>query len=260
MNSVNKTLYIPLYGKAFVSRKGIILRDPKAEEIWETEQFPLKGKAKSKWLAYYMGMRSAVFDDWLKEKTDNWENAVVIHLGCGMDSRCLRVSTQGHQWYDVDFPEVIAERRRYFSESETYHMVGQDLRSDDWLSAIPNSQDAIVVMEGVSMYLTHGELTRLVEILCQHFSQVSVLMDCYTVLAAKATKYKNPINSVGVHRVYGLDDPKQLETGTFRFVREHDMTPEEKISELSGMEQSIFRRIYAGNFSRKLYRMYEYSK
>ena len=117
MNSVNKTLYIPLCGKAFVSRKGIILHDPKAEEIWETEQFPLKVKAKSKWLAYYMGMRSAVFDDWLKEKTDNRENAVVIHLGCGMDSRCLRVSTQGHQWYDVDFPEVIAERRRYFSES-----------------------------------------------------------------------------------------------------------------------------------------------
>jgi len=110
------------------------------------------------------------------------------------------------------------------------------------------------------MYLTQGELTRLMEILCRHFFKVSVLMDCYTVLAAKATKYKNPINSVGVHRVYGLDDPRQLETGTFRFVREHDMTPEEKISELSGMEQSIFRRIYAGSFSRKLYRMYEYRK
>ena len=28
MNEVNKTLYIPLYGKAEVSRKGIILQDP----------------------------------------------------------------------------------------------------------------------------------------------------------------------------------------------------------------------------------------
>ena len=33
MNNVNKTLYIPLYGKAYVSRKGIILNDKKAEEI-----------------------------------------------------------------------------------------------------------------------------------------------------------------------------------------------------------------------------------
>ena len=65
MDSVNKTLYIPLYGKASVSRKGIILQDKKAEEIWAEEGFPLKGKAKSKWLTYYMGMRSAVFDRWL---------------------------------------------------------------------------------------------------------------------------------------------------------------------------------------------------
>lgn len=62
MNSVNKTLYIPLYGKSFVSKKGIILRDKKAEEIWQAEGFERKGKSRSKWLAYYMGMRSSVFD------------------------------------------------------------------------------------------------------------------------------------------------------------------------------------------------------
>lgn len=33
MNGVNKTLYIPLYGKSYVSRKNIIIRDKKAEEI-----------------------------------------------------------------------------------------------------------------------------------------------------------------------------------------------------------------------------------
>ena len=46
MNNVNKTLYIPLYGKAYVSRKNIILRDKKAEEIWNAEGFELKGKSK----------------------------------------------------------------------------------------------------------------------------------------------------------------------------------------------------------------------
>ena len=61
MNGINKTLYIPLYGKASVSKKGIILQDKKAEMIWKKEGFDLKGKAKSKWLTYYMGMRSAVF-------------------------------------------------------------------------------------------------------------------------------------------------------------------------------------------------------
>lgn len=84
MNNVNKTLYIPLYGKAFVSKKGIILKDKKAEEIWNSEGFPLKGKMKSKWLAYYMGMRSAVFDKWLIEQMNTNSEAVIVHIGCGM--------------------------------------------------------------------------------------------------------------------------------------------------------------------------------
>ena len=78
MNNVNKTLYIPLYGKAYVSRKGIILHDSKAEQIWAAEGFGLKGKSASKWLAYYMGMRSKVFDDWLTEKIQNKEDAVIL--------------------------------------------------------------------------------------------------------------------------------------------------------------------------------------
>lgn len=90
MENVNKTLYIPLYGKAYVSHKGIILDDKKAEAIWDAEGFELKGKSKSKWLAYYMGMRSAVFDNWLREQMEKDKNAVVLHIGCGMDSRIER--------------------------------------------------------------------------------------------------------------------------------------------------------------------------
>ena len=89
MNSVNKTLYIPLYGKSYVSKKGLFLGDKKAEEIWEAAGFTLKGKSKSKWLAYYMGIRSAVFDEWLNQRMTDLQDAVIIHIGCGMDSRCL---------------------------------------------------------------------------------------------------------------------------------------------------------------------------
>ena len=90
MNNVNKTLYIPLYGKAYVSQLGVILNDHKAEEIWNKEGFELKGKAKSKWLAYYMAMRTKVIDDFVNEEIKKHPNAIVLHLGCGLDSRCLR--------------------------------------------------------------------------------------------------------------------------------------------------------------------------
>ena len=260
MNSVNKTLYIPLYGKAYVSKNGLFLQDPKAEAIWETAGFPLKGKSSSKWLAYYMGIRAAVFDQWVKEQMQAQEDALVIHIGCGLDSRLQRVDASDRNWYDVDFPEVIQERKQYFSESEHYHMVAGDAKDTAWLESIPESKSAIVVMEGLSMYLALPELQQLMANLCDHFTQLSVLMDCYTVLAAKLSKYKNPINDVGVTQVYGLDDPKLVETSDLHFVEEHSMTPEQYINQLIGMEKAIFQKLYAGKTSQKLYRMYEYKK
>jgi len=144
MNNVNKTLYIPLYCKSYVSKKGIILNDKLAENIWEKEAFPLRGKAKSKWLAYYMGMRSRVFDDWVISAVSEAPDSTVIHIGCGLDSRALRVGVPYSLWYDVDFPEVIAERRKHYKESESYKMIEGDARESAWLDKISPSRSAII--------------------------------------------------------------------------------------------------------------------
>lgn len=260
MNNVNKTLYIPLYGKSYVSKKGLFLDDKKAEEIWEIEGFSLKGKSKSKWLAYYMGVRSAVYDEWLKEQLAERDDAVVIHIGCGMDSRIIRVGTENHKWYDVDFPDVMEERKKYYTESADYQMIAGDVRDGKWLTAIREDQSAIVVMEGVSMYLTVEEMQNLTNSLCAHFEKITLLMDCYTSFAAKMSKRRNPINDVGVTEVYGIDDPEIYQNGEFIFIKEHTMVPEKYMDELKGFERFIFSKLYAGGFSKKLYRLFEYQK
>jgi hypothetical protein len=38
------------------------------------------------------------------------------------------------------------------------------------------------------------------------------------------------------------------------------MTPVYLIEELTGMEKKIFKRLYAGRFSKRLYKLYEYRK
>ena len=259
MDNVNRTLYIPLYGKAYVSRRGLLLRDEKAEKIWEEAGIRLKGKAASKWLAYTMGMRAAVFDRWLAENMKQFPDAVILHIGCGLDSRSDRLGTRGHLWFDVDFPEVIRERKRHFSETEEYRMLGGDVRQKNWLEAIPKGGTAVVVMEGVSMYLTVPELLALLKQLSGHFDSAVLLMDTYTVFAAKATRYKNPINEVGVTQVYGFDDPLILTEKTeFRFAGEHSLTPDAMIAELPRREQRFFRTMFAGKMAKKIYRLYEY--
>ena len=155
MDSVNQTLYIPLYGKAAVSKQGILLCDPMAEKIWEQAGFPLRRKSRSRWLAYNMGMRAAVFDRWLSGQMECRPEAAVVHIGCGLDSRCLRVKGPYADWVDGDLPEVISLRRKYSGTSDRYHMMGLDASDAEQIGRLPDRDTAIVVLEGLSMYLTN---------------------------------------------------------------------------------------------------------
>lgn len=261
MNAINKTLYIPLYSKSYVSKKGIILNDKKAEQIWDEVAFELSKKASSKWLCYYMAMRARVFDDWVIEKMNIHNDAVVLHIGCGLDSRNIRVGTLRHPWYDIDFPEVIAERMKYFHQTIDYSMIEADATNKSWLDMIPHNKVAIIIMEGISMYIKPDEFLALLKRLSDHFEHLHLLVDTYTQTACNLSAKRNPVSELGVSQVYGIDDPMTLTQSTnLSFVSQHSMTPNKLIGELCGFEKFIFSHLYAGRISNQMYRMYEYKK
>ena len=98
------------------------------------------------------------------------------------------------------------------------------------------------------------------EMLNRRFGKLVLLMDCYTSLAAKLSKYKNPIKKVGVSKVYGIDNPACLEREKLLYVQEYSMTPQRYVDALSGWEKLIFGKLYAGKMSKKLYKLFEYKK
>ena len=258
MNSTNKTLYIPLYGKSLVSRKGILLHDPKAEEIWAKESFPLNGKAKSKWLAYFMGMRAWSMDRWTRQQLTAMPSAAVLHLGCGLDARSVRVNAPV-PWYDVDMPEVIAVRKQYYQETDLYRMIASAVTQLSGLDALPQGGGAVVVMEGLSMYLPLEDLRRLFGALQARFDRLAIILDAYTQLAVRTSSFKNPIRSVGASVVTGIDDPGVLTLpGRLAFSGQLSLTPEEELSQLKGFEGWFFRRMFAGRATGHLYRLYTY--
>ena len=258
MNEVNKTLFIPLYGKALVSKKGIILKDPTAERIWEAESFPIRGKSRSKWLAYNMAMRARVFDDWTDDMLAQDQEALVLHVGCGLDSRCERVLHSYKAWIDCDLPEVAEIRKKYFKESDFYQIRALDATSPEQLFQLPDSRTAIVILEGVTMYLTSDQLHSFFETLQNKYGRLHILADFYTEFGARASKYKNTVNDVGVNKLYGFDDLQTVLEGLkIRFKAEHTFTPSNLINELKPAERGIFRLLFTGKIYRKIYRLLE---
>ena len=258
MNDVNRTLYIPLYGKSKISKQNIILRDPVAEEIWEQEAFPIHGKSKSRWLAYNMAMRARVFDEWTEKMLRQNENALVLHIGCGLDSRCTRIKAPYVGWIDCDLPDVIAVRRKYYTENDRYRMIPLDASDLNQIRALPDNNAAIVILEGLSMYLTNKQMHGLLQALKEKYLELHILMDVYTGLGARASKYRNPVNDVGVTVLYGVDNLDSVIGGlTIRLAKEFTFTPKEFVDELPPADRLIFKLLFTGRLYRKLYRLYE---
>ena len=248
MNEVNKTLYIPR----------IILNDPSAERIWKEEAFPIRGKSRSRWLAYNMAMRARVFDDWTDSMLQRSNDALVLHIGCGLDSRYMRVKTRYSEWVDCDLPDVIEIRKKYFRENETYHMMPIDASRPEQIESLPDCDTAIVVLEGLSMYLTNSQVRGLLQALDKKYRELYILMDVYTEFGVKASKYKNPVNEVGVTKLYGIDAIESIIDGLrIRFITEHSFTPATLVKKLTPIDRLFFNLLFTGKLYRKIYRLYE---
>jgi hypothetical protein len=56
-------------------------------------------------------------------------------------------------------PRVIASRRQLYSESETYRMVASSVSDPGGLDDLPAGGPALIVAEGLVMYLTAADVT-----------------------------------------------------------------------------------------------------
>ena len=108
------------------------------------------------------------------------------------------------------------------------------------------------------MYLTNRQLNCLLQALGKKYSKLHILMDVYTEFGAKASKYKNPVNDVGVTELFGVDDVQTLLRDTnIKLKSEHSFTPEHLVNELKPSERAFFKLMFSGKLYRKIYRLYE---
>lgn len=79
-----KTLFIPLLAKAEMSKTGLFLRDPKAEEIVANVDFDFTKLKQSKWLSMFLSLRAKLLDDKWLEEIKPTRNVLVVAEGLTM--------------------------------------------------------------------------------------------------------------------------------------------------------------------------------
>lgn len=242
-----------------MSKNNLFIRDTKAEEIISKVNFDFSKLKQSKWLSMYMALRAKIIDEICNKYITENPSTTVIHLGCGLDSRYLRINNKNINWYDIDFKSVIDLRKQFYTETQNYKMIGKSVTDLSWIDKIDiESESILIVAEGLTMYLSEQELRDLVKGINNKFSNVTIVFDAYSKQAVKSSKLKNPVNQMNASIKWGMNNPSEFTilNENLEFIKEYFITSKEK--NLKGLTKFIFENLYCGKISKLLYKIYEF--
>jgi len=108
--------------------------------------------------------RARRLDEWALAFLGEHPAGQVLHLGCGLDSRPLRLARPaGSRWLDVDLPEVADLRRRVYDLPDDVELVGASAADPAWWERVDADRPTLVLAEGLFMYLPPADVHAIVD-------------------------------------------------------------------------------------------------
>jgi O-methyltransferase involved in polyketide biosynthesis len=256
-----ETLFVPLYSKALESRRpNPILIDKTAESILARVDYDftkLRVPAQSR---ITLAMRAKKLDDYVHNYLNHHPHALVLHLGCGLDSRINRLGRPPVPWYDLDYPDVIELRRHFYQETDTYHLLPSSVTDHTWMDAIPQSGPAIIIAEGLLMYLRPDEVKSLIHTLQHRFPGSQLAFDAFSTYTVSRINRHPSIRHTQAQIHWGLDDPTEIEAWgpDIRLLEEYFFTQSPDIPKLSLPFRLIFKLTARIPTARQAHRILHY--
>jgi len=209
LTKVQETLLITLYAKA---QANPILKDEKATQILDRVQYDFTRLKVPQKTAVTVWVRARQLDIYTSQFITDHPNAVILHLGCGLDSRVLRVQPPAARWIDLDMPDVIDLRRKFYAETDAYQMIASSVTDLAWMDQVStHGQPTLVVAEGLMMYLGEEDVRHLILGLQDKFPGCELVFDAFSQLTADRVKAHPSVHKTGATVRWGIDDPHAIE-------------------------------------------------
>lgn len=163
--------WVAIYRAMESERPDAIFRDPWARRLAGPRgEAIVRAMPRGEKMAWPMIVRTAVFDRVILESIRNRGVDLVLNLAAGLDTRAWRLDLPADlRWVDVDLPEITAYKASVMAAEAPrcrYEAIAADLadaaqREDAFLRAKKRSTRALVVTEGLLVYLTEVQVAAL---------------------------------------------------------------------------------------------------
>jgi O-methyltransferase involved in polyketide biosynthesis len=206
-----ETLLIPLLTKAQPGNP--LFFDPIAQDILNQVDYDFSKLKVPYKTVVLVCQRAKKIDTVTRDFLVEYPNAIVLHLGCGLDSRFWRVDNGRVEWYDLDMPPVIELRQRFYPSEKRYHLISSSVTDLAWLADLkPGERAILVVAEGLLMYLGETDVRRLILQLYVTFPFCRLIADVFSRMAARTAAQHPSIKHTGASLGWGVDDPHEIES------------------------------------------------
>lgn len=213
LGDVQQTLFITLSARAAETRRRRpALRDPKAVEIADSVGFDALYAAN--WGGFVMVTRTLILDRWVRDFLREHPGGTVVELGTGLNTRFERVDNGHCHWVDLDLPDVIGLRRRFFADTPDgrRQMVAASVLDDEWhdlVAACPPPY--FFVSDGVLTYLEEPAITASLASIAARFPGAMLAFDTYGRQAMERQHKAAQQRNLAARWKWACDDPRALE-------------------------------------------------
>ena len=206
LTGVPETMIQTLYARARESQKEQpLIYDPQSVEIVNRLDYDFTAADKDFKMSAGVIARTILLDAMTKRYIDEHPDATVINIACGMDTRVYRVDNGTIRWFNLDLPETIAVRKQFLKEEGRISMIAASAMDEAWTASIGTvTGDLLVIVEGLTMYLTEQNVKQMLDIIASHFEtcSVTVFLEYMSPLVVKHVKEKS-IDQSGAKFTWG---------------------------------------------------------
>ena len=226
LGAVQQTLYIPLAARARATRrKRPVLRDPKAAQILASVDFDTQKYGRG-WGGRTTVLRTVIFDGWVSDFLTAHPAATVVELGTGLNTRFERVGTDQAHWIDLDLPDTIELRRRFFADTDPNgrrRMVAASVLDQDWMAAVQESPGPyFFVADGVLAYL--DQAPQVIARIAGTFPGALIAFDTYSQRTLEQQHKLAARKNMDALWAWSCDDPRTLESLGLQVVQQAAVT------------------------------------
>ena len=216
LGNVQKTLFLPLWGRAVESRKQHpLLVDETAVWIIEQVEFDfsqitqnLDEISQIAWIK-----RSLYCDQVVKDFLEKYPDGTIVDIGCGLDTTFERTDNGRMKWYDLDLPDVIELRNKFVKENERRKFIATSFLETQWLADIEVNGNVLFISAGVFYFFDAETIEEFFIRLTDKYPNSELLFDVSSPLGIKMAN-KKVLESAGFDKksylVWGLKKKEDI--------------------------------------------------